>query len=597
MAGIDQVDSRTIVAMIRGLITEPSNSDQAANILEMVADGFGRNGAIMWEPRPDSLQPSCVWVRGVEFQPTLDDAPSRLAEETWRSARPVWSVELAQPDQDPKHDSVIEGLIPELAFPVTIGDRPAAVIELHGTSPVDPDPAQTELARVLGPLLGDWQERISFEHDQATLASRLRFAEERQRLLADTSRVLSDSIDEGVIVQGLADELVPALADACAVHLVNSDHSIKRTATAVIPAITQRLADDDIDRGDVSLTDETGVGASIRTGMGMLYSKITDALLTGTAKSPEHLELLRSINPASGMIAPVVGHGGTFGALTVLTADSGRIYTDEDLTFLEDIGRRTGVAIAGARALRRERSLGIKLQAGLLPPRLPRAEWLDLAGRYQPARTDSLVGGDFYDCFQISNDRLMFAIGDVCGHGPEAATLTARIRYAAKALARHLDSPASILESVNQMMIEDGSGQSQFTAVYGVIEPTSTGVGVSLVRAGHPPPLLVRQSGEITEVLGQGTLLGFYPDVVLTEEIIELERDDILFLHTDGLTDARNESEMFGEQRLRTALASSTPSRTVGGLVESIMGMVAEFAPEPSDDIAVLAISPRIGAG
>lgn len=595
MSGMDGgqlIDGSTVAAIVRELF-RATTSDPEEKMLEAVAGRLNREGAVLWELRGDALGRSRVWTaENVGSDDTLGDGRSRLAEEAWQTGKPVWSETPFADNREAGHGSTINGLTPELSFPVIVTGRPAAVIELYGRQARPPDPSETAIAEALGPLLGDWKERIAVEEEQRTLAHRLSVAEERQRLLADTSRVLSDSVDEGRIVQELTDAMVPALADICSVHLVAKDGSIRRVAAAATPAVIQKVAGFDLDRFGVSITDELGVGASIRTGLGMLYARITEDLLVSAAKSPEHLELIRSLEPVSAIVAPIAGHGRTLGAMALVTADSERVYTTEDLGLVEDIGRRAGVAIAGARIFQRERSLGAKLQAGLLPPKLPQPSWLDMAAGYQPGRSDTLVGGDFYDCFWAPDDRLIFAIGDVCGHGPEAATLTAHIRYAARALTQYVESPASILHSINEMMIEAGDGSSQFTAVYAAVDLIDAGARVTLARAGHPPPLLIRASGHIEEIMGEGIILGCYPEISLTDQIVDLGRDDMLILYTDGVTDARHNSERFGEARLRAALASSAPG-TANEVVKSIMATLADFDPEPSDDIAVFAIRPR----
>lgn len=596
VSGMDDgqlIDGSTVAAIVRDLF-RATTSDPEEKMLEAVARKLSCEGAVLWELRGDVLGRSRVWTaEDIGPEETSCDGPSKLAEEAWQTGKPVWSDETPLADRrEAGHGSMINGLTPEWCFPVIVTGRPAAVIELYGKKARPPDPGEMAVAEALGPLLGDWQERIAEEKEQRVLAHRLSVAEERQRLLADTSRVLSDSVDERRIVQELTDAMVPAIADICSVHLVAEDGSIRRVAAAATPAVIQKVAGFDLDRFGVSITDELGVGASIRTGLGVLYARITEDLLVSAATSPEHLELIRSVEPVSAVVAPIAGHGRILGAMALVTADSERVYTTEDLGLVEDIGRRAGVAIAGARVFQRERSLGAKLQAGLLPPKLPQPSWLDMAAGYQPGRSDTLVGGDFYDCFWAPDDRLMFAIGDVCGHGPEAATLTAHIRYAARALTQYIESPASILHSINEMMIEAADGSSQFTAVYAAVDFSDTGAKVTLARAGHPPPLLIRASGQVEEIMGEGIILGCYPEISLTDQVVDLGPEDMLFLYTDGVTDAGHNSERFGEPRLRAALASSAPGASADQVVKNIMTTLAEFDPEPSDDIAVFAIRP-----
>jgi sigma-B regulation protein RsbU (phosphoserine phosphatase) len=146
-------------------------------------------------------------------------------------------------------------------------------------------------------------------------------------------------------------------------------------------------------------------------------------------------------------------------------------------------------------------------------------------------------------------------IGDVCGKGAIAATLTGVTRHTARAAAIEDDDPVRVLASVNTALIRtDTGGQLRFcTAVVGLLE-TEPSMRLTLASAGHPPPLIRRASGQVEEIGAGGTLLGVYPDPELRSAASGIDSGDVVVLYTDGVTDSwRNAG---GDARLLDVLRS-----------------------------------------
>jgi integral membrane sensor domain MASE1 len=210
------------------------------------------------------------------------------------------------------------------------------------------------------------------------------------------------------------------------------------------------------------------------------------------------------------------------------------------------------------REQRRTREVSHGLQVGLLPSRLAPVPGMETAAWHRAGSDEQEVGGDFYDVFEGRPGEWVAVIGDVCGKGPEAASLTALARHTLRAVAKQPIPPSEILRRLNEAIIEAES-ESPFVTVLCVrVAVNGTRHELTVSNGGHPPPLLVRSGGEVTEVGVAGTLLGALPDPTLTDELIDLEPGDSLALFTDGLFE-RKEAEGYDSRSwLRTALRKAS---------------------------------------
>jgi serine phosphatase RsbU (regulator of sigma subunit) len=230
------------------------------------------------------------------------------------------------------------------------------------------------------------------------------------------------------------------------------------------------------------------------------------------------------------------------------------------------------------------------LQRSLLPPVLPAAEGLDLGSVFHPSRDGREVSGDFYDVFPVGRGDLVLALGDVCGKGPEAAAITAIARHTIRAVAQDLRHPAHILRRLNETMLGHDLDERFCSVVVARVTRIPDGVRLSVCCAGHLQPFVVRAHGDVERVGLPGSLLGLFPDVRLMEETVQLRRGDMIVAFTDGVTEARNEEEEFGEDRTEKVLAGCaglSATETVGTLLDEVL----RFGEGPSrDDIAIVAL-------
>ncbi|HEX8499642.1 MAG TPA: ATP-binding protein [Pyrinomonadaceae bacterium] len=177
-------------------------------------------------------------------------------------------------------------------------------------------------------------------------------AERRATFLAEATTLLSSSLDYEKTLEAIAHAAVPWVADWCAVDVVGEDGALRRLAVAHVDPAKVEWARGLAERYPYDPEAATGVAAVLRTGTPELYVEIPDELLVAAAKDEEHLRIMREVGFTSVMVVPLSAHGRTLGAITFVTAESGRRYGAEDLAFAEDLARRASLAVENARLYR-----------------------------------------------------------------------------------------------------------------------------------------------------------------------------------------------------------------------------------------------------
>ncbi|MFD3328862.1 PP2C family protein-serine/threonine phosphatase [Streptomyces sp. NPDC058701] len=234
------------------------------------------------------------------------------------------------------------------------------------------------------------------------------------------------------------------------------------------------------------------------------------------------------------------------------------------------------------------------LQRTLLPPALPVVPGLELACHYATASPQN-VGGDFYDVFPLGGKRWAFFLGDVCGKGPEAASLTSLTRYTLRAAALIDSDPELVLTSLNTALLLDPAVGTRFcTAVFGVLEPhEKDGFTVTVATGGHPPAYHLRGRGVVEEVHPKGGMfIGAIADARFASHTLHLAPGEALLLYTDGLTEARSaDGEMIGEEGLTGFLSARTAPASAASVIEDTIGLLNAMPHGAGDDVALLALS------
>jgi sigma-B regulation protein RsbU (phosphoserine phosphatase) len=221
----------------------------------------------------------------------------------------------------------------------------------------------------------------------------------------------------------------------------------------------------------------------------------------------------------------------------------------------------------------------------IFPPYPDRNEF-DLFGSMEPAKE---VGGDFYDFFLADEHTLAVVIADVSGKGVPAALFMVIAKTLIKNNAQMQKSPKEVFEEVNNILCENNEGGMFVTAFMGYLN-VLTG-DFEYVNAGHNPPCIKRADGEWQYLpCRPGVVLAGMEDMVYKPQSIKLEKDDMLYMYTDGVTEATDQvEELYGENRLLATL-NGGDNAAITEVIESVRQDIKLFAngAEQADDITML---------
>jgi PAS domain S-box-containing protein len=371
----------------------------------------------------------------------------------------------------------------------------------------------------------------------------------RIEFLAQAGQVLASSLDYQQTLRNVAGLVVPQIADWCAVDLFSEDGAREPVAVAHVDPKKLETAERLRAFEPEELDPSQGLGMVRRTGESLLYTDIPDELLVQAAVDAEHLSLLREVGMRAVLIVPMKTRTRTIGALTMVSAESGRSFDQGDLEFAEQIAERAALAVENARLYSERSEVARTLQDSLLPEALPEIPGWELATLYRPAGHGSEVGGDFYDVWEAADEWLVM-IGDVTGKGIGAASLTSLVRHTARAASDFDRRPAQVLARVDAALRRRPA----------LSVCTSLCLNISLERGtvaagGHPPPFHLSDTG-ITELGSPGTLLGAFPDAERPERSFVMRPGETIVAITDGVTDTVGEAgERFGMERLQQILS------------------------------------------
>jgi PAS domain S-box-containing protein len=287
---------------------------------------------------------------------------------------------------------------------------------------------------------------------------------------------------------------------------------------------------------------------------------------------------------------PLMAGGEVTGVLKV-GVPAPRRFSEDDLMLLGLAADRVALAIDHLRVYEREHRIAETLQRSLLPERLPRLPGLEVAARYQPAASESEVGGDWYDVIAMPGGQVGLVMGDVAGKGLGAASMVGRLRSAMRAYALEGHAPADVVDRLNQLVWSEVEDSHMTTMVYVVLDPLEG--RVTWVNAGHLPPLAVTSDGMARFLEGSSSVpLGVmsYPAYEASET--EMPLGGTVLLYTDGLVERPGELLDHGLDRLAAAVRGKRvgPEELCDHVLEQLVPALGA-----SDDVALLALcSPRL---
>ena len=469
---------------------------------------------------------------------------------------------------------------PLLCLPLSIGERRLGVMSI--SFPVGREVDVDSELSFLTTLADTCAQAI----DRAQAQAQARSSADKLTFLADASAELASSLDYRTTLTNVARLVVPRLADWCSVSLVE-DGDLQTVAVTHVDPDKVSFAAEVQAKYPPRLDQPGALRDAIIEGRSQLYPVITDEMLTGGVTDPEHLDLLRQIGMSSVLVVPFTGRSGRFGAISLVMAESGRHYTEDDQAFAEDLAARMAIAVENAVAFRQQSGrlaaitrVAEAAQHAILAPVPDRVGPLRMSAAYVSAATDALVGGDLYEVVE-HEDKVRLLIGDVRGKGLEAVRLATVVLGEFRAAAVDQATVSAIAKQMDQRLRAYLTDEDFVTALVAEIGADGS---CSLVTCGHPPAFLADGSGiRPIGVAGSPPLgLGVEPEV----QTARLGRGDRLLLYTDGLVEARDDRGRFVDVDRAVASLSTAPLRAV--LEELLAALRAEVGGDLGDDLAML---------
>jgi serine phosphatase RsbU (regulator of sigma subunit)/anti-sigma regulatory factor (Ser/Thr protein kinase) len=443
-------------------------------------------------------------------------------------------------------------------------------------------------------------DRVAMSLERARLSELERKRRGRIGFLAEASELLASTLDQEKTISLIAQLMVPRLAAWCAVLLADEAGELQPEPVYVWHA-------------DESLIDPlagllAAVGPPEADEAGRSWSLAMDA-------GPDLVDEAAVLASDAAWCFPLAARGRSLGVV-VIGRPRGDRPPREALELAEDLARRAALALDNARLYEQQQLTSQALQRSLLPPELPQIPGIDLSVAHQVAGEGNEVGGDFYDVYPAGPDRWRFAIGDVCGTGPEAAAVTGLARHALRILAREGHDVADVVGRLNELILEESARGRFLTLLHGEItvlgeaaDPDREGtlfagggeagaqptVRLRLVSAGHPLPLLLRAGdpdGVPQPAAEPQPLLGVMGDLTYTAQTASLFPGDVLLSVTDGITERKDaRGRLLDDDDGLAALLAHCRGLNAGAVAARIVRAAEDFGAAPrTDDMALLVL-------
>ena len=444
-------------------------------------------------------------------------------------------------------------------------------------------------------------DRVAMSLERARLSELERRRRGRIGFLAEASELLASTLDQEKTISLIAQLIVPRLAAWCAVLLADDAGDLR-------PAYVWHA--------DESLIDSLADLLRIVTPPEADQAGRSWSLAVGSVADLG--------DEAAGLISdaawcfPLAARGRSLGVV-VIGRPRGDRPPREALELTEDLARRAALALDNALLYQQQQLTSQALQRSLLPPELPRIPGVDLAVAHEVAGEGNEVGGDFYDVYPAGPNRWRFAIGDVCGTGPEAAAVTGLARHALRILAREGHDVADVVGRLNELILEEGPRARFITLLHGeltVLGPApvsgtparpgppagaAPAVRLRLVSAGHPLPLLLRARPPAGETGATAPpraaaepqpLLGVLGDLSFTAQTVDLFPGDLLLSVTDGITERRNAAgRLLDDEDGLARVLARCGGLNAGAVAARIKRAAEDFGAGPrTDDMALLVL-------
>lgn len=480
----------------------------------------------------------------------------------------------------------IHNLRAAVAVPLVIRDEVAGVLSAWMRSPRQFTPAEVDFARRMAASVALALENtrlLEAEHRAVRRAKkaeqRLQQQLQRTQMLLTASDALTSTTDQDELLERLAAVILEATGmSRVFINLIDTE----------MQTLTPKIASGGLIRpeGDV-----IPFGRLSGTARRAIEDRTTTLLDYELPSTPETDRAIAKANKARLVLfTPLMRQDRIIGHISLDEPGKRHNFSSDQMRIVETIAAQAAIAIENAQLFEREHRIAETLQQAILTTPEP-IEGLRVASLYQPASAAAAVGGDFYDVLDLGEDRVALLIGDVSGKGIEAARRTSFLRDGMRAYLQDSEDPAHILERLNAFAYRFMPPEKFATVFLGILD-TSSGV-MRYAGAGHPPPVVIG-SGPPALLEPTPGLLGAFEVARFAALEVTLEIGDVLVLVTDGVTEARNGSELLGEDGLLEALErlGATP---IEELPAALLDEVRRYADGRLRDDVVIVCAARTG--
>ncbi|PZT72747.1 MULTISPECIES: SpoIIE family protein phosphatase [unclassified Streptomyces] len=447
--------------------------------------------------------------------------------------------------------------------------------------------------RVAG-VVGIVLEVMASDDEQRRLAQ----AQRHLSLLDSANTRIGTTLDMDTTCSELTDLVVPGLADVAVVEVFPRDVAppvrpgppgvvrLRRAAMSVVRGLRPKagrfaVSDDYVDHREGS-----AVPRCLAADQAVVENLADDEQVDRSAPTPELAEAYRDMGLHSAVVVPVSVRSTPIGVLALFRGGGSPVFSDDDVVVARELAGQAAVHLDHARRFTHEHTIALELQRSLLSEPRPPHPHIEVATRYLPADRSVLVGGDWFDVIPLPDGRHLKAMGDVMGHGVEAAVAMSHYRSLLRLLADEELPPHRILEQLDRMVERSGIDRAA-TCLLAVVD--RDGGMCEVASAGHLPPVVLDPGApgaricEVPEAPPLGTGFGGYRSTV-----VECGPGAVMFMYTDGLVERRGEDIDTCVARLAELTLPES------GDLETLLDRVLErFAPGAEDDIAVMASRTR----
>lgn len=409
-------------------------------------------------------------------------------------------------------------------------------------------------------------------------------------LLLRAGEILSGAFDWRETVAAVCDAIVESIGDVCFLYMAGSGEELYlAAASSADPQVAEMLAE--AERFIHAPMRRTPLAREVlESGESICIPHVDDEGIRTIALSPAHERFMRRIGYRSIVVVPIATKiRGTVGALAVVRTDrTPEPFNERSLRFIEDVARRCGTAIGKAVLFEQTQRIATVFQTAALPAHLPAADGIVFDSFYEPSSEELLVGGDWYDAFTLPDGRIAITIGDVLGHGLDAAVWMSRLRNGFRAALFGDPDPARALDIIDRMLRVDTQGDFFTTALVSLVDPVRQ--TLLCASAGHPGPLIWTGTGEVVDPFrDRGLPLGMRElgPPAPTAQVLNVRVGSFAAFFTDGLLEFNRDiasswtalQDALQSQKVREA---EHPARAIR---DAVIG-----AARHTDDVAILTV-------